>query len=312
MDKPVFCMMCGLPGSGKTTLALEMKKEFGYEVYSSDALREELYGDVNCQDHNHEVFHELRRRIIKDLKEGKSCVYDATNVNQKYRTAFLKDIENIECEKHCMVLVVPVEVCKEWNNSRDRVVPEEVYDKMLRSFWIPQEYEGWDDIYFLAKKDLKKKYPLEMKKARGFDQQNSYHTKDLFNHMYDTYKYIALRSPDVTQDLDLLYAALFHDIGKLYTRSFKDSKGRDTVEAHYYGHENYGAYLALVHGMYPAKEECDDEIMDYIYAAWLINWHMRPMVWEKSEKARERDRALIGEQRYKELMLLHEADVSAR
>lgn len=56
-----FYMTCGLPGSGKTQLALDLGKEFGLHVYSSDVIREELYGDVNCQDHNQEVFKELQQ-----------------------------------------------------------------------------------------------------------------------------------------------------------------------------------------------------------------------------------------------------------
>ena len=39
---------------------------------------------------------------------------------------------------------------------------------------------------------------------------------------------------------------------------------------------------------------------------------MRPhTVWKQSEKAKERDRKLIGEEIYQGIMILHEADLSA-
>lgn len=41
-----FIMLVGLPGSGKSTYA-EKLKEKGYIIHSSDAIREELTGDIN-------------------------------------------------------------------------------------------------------------------------------------------------------------------------------------------------------------------------------------------------------------------------
>ena len=39
---------------------------------------------------------------------------------------------------------------------------------------------------------------------------------------------------------------------------------------------------------------------------------MRPhTAWKQSEKARERDRTLIGEEMYQDIMHLHEADLAA-
>ena len=43
-------MMCGLPGSGKSTYAEKLEEE-GYIIHSSDKIREEL-GDVNDQSKN--------------------------------------------------------------------------------------------------------------------------------------------------------------------------------------------------------------------------------------------------------------------
>lgn len=140
-----FIMLVGLPASGKSTYA-EVLKEQGYSVHSSDAIREELTGDVNSQDKNTDVFSVLHKRIKSDLENGISCVYDATNVSMKRRKVFLDEIRKFECTKKCILFVVPVEMCQVRNQNRERKVPDEVYDRMLKNFWVPYYYEGWDEI----------------------------------------------------------------------------------------------------------------------------------------------------------------------
>lgn len=80
-----FFMLMGISGSGKSTYAKALEKNCGYKVFSSDVLREELFGNENDQTHNSEVFEELHRRILKALDAGENCVYDATNLNRKRR-----------------------------------------------------------------------------------------------------------------------------------------------------------------------------------------------------------------------------------
>lgn len=118
-----FIMLVGLPASGKSTYA-EKLKEKGYHVHSSDEIREELTGDVNSQDKNTDVFSELHKRVKNDLKNGISCVYDATNMIIKRRKAFLDEIKKYDCMKTCILFVVPVDVCKERNSHRKRKVPD--------------------------------------------------------------------------------------------------------------------------------------------------------------------------------------------
>ena len=49
-----------------------------------------------------------------------------------------------------------------------------------------------------------------------------------------------------------------------------------------------------------------------LYIASLINWHMKPMTaWKQSKRCLDRDRKMIGEEMYRDIMLLHEADLAA-
>ena len=57
---PQMIMMVGLPASGKSTKAQELAKEYNATIFSSDALRKELYGDENIQGDNTKLFNTLK------------------------------------------------------------------------------------------------------------------------------------------------------------------------------------------------------------------------------------------------------------
>jgi len=82
---PIFCMLVGLPGSGKTSFALSLKDK--YDIISSDSIRKELYGSERIQENNNKVFEIMRKRAIEALKSGKNVIYDATNMTRKFRKA---------------------------------------------------------------------------------------------------------------------------------------------------------------------------------------------------------------------------------
>ena len=107
--KPVFLMMVGIAGSGKSTVALKIKEQLlnkkelqgkQIEIISSDNLREELLGDINNQEHNGEIFSEMQKRTLNALKQGKSVIYDATNLNVKDRRGIINAIIEQKIDIH--------------------------------------------------------------------------------------------------------------------------------------------------------------------------------------------------------------------
>ena len=98
-----------------------------------------------------------------------------------------------------------------------------------------------------------------------------------------------------------------HDIGKPLTKSFIDSKGNVCDTAHFYEHQNVGAYLVL---FYLREIGVPDE--DIIYISLLINLHMRPfLAYKHSDKAEAKDRRLFGDKIVDEVLILHECDKAA-
>ena len=301
-----FVMLCGLPGSGKSTYAERLEAEEGFIIHSSDKIRAEL-GDVNDQSKNEDVFNLLHKRVKADLNNRKNVCYDATNLNRKRRMAFLKELKNIECRKICVFIATPWEICLAQNFARDRQVPQEVMSRMYKSFQMPSIYEGFDEVIVHYENEDWKSYYGSVEEyvdsLVNFEQENSHHTLTLGNHMIGAVNYLA-ETKGSECSLDVLYATYTHDIGKPGVKSFVNGKGEVTPEAHYYSHHNCGSYKSLFF-KYP-------KCINKEYVALLIEHHMKPMLeWKQSEKEKEKDRKLFGDHFINDVMLLHEADVFA-
>lgn len=300
--KPVFIMMVGLPGSGKSTEALKLAEEHNAAIFSSDSLREELFGDVNHQTDNTKLFEELHRRIKDCLREGKSAIYDATNINYKRRMAFINELSNIHCNKLCVVMAVPYEECLKRNAERERKVPEHVIERMYRNFNIPYWYEGWDDIQ-IEYGAYKGCYysPLNFyNKYVHYSQNNSHHELTLGEHCFRTGLAIGSKT---AYDLTIIFSALIHDCGKPFCATFKNKKGETTEECHYYDHQYVGAYESLFY-------DYGVSYVKPIDVAILVMWHMQPY-FNKEKKTKNKYRKLWGEELYNNIMILHEADEAA-
>ena len=186
MTKSVMCMLEGISASGKSTLAKHLKfddfcvyavdeivEDDNTVIHSTDDLREELFGNVDEQGKNDELYHELHARIRRDLQDGRNIIYDATNLNKKRRIAFLQSLEGIDCYKVCVMIFATVQQCIEWNRNRDRKVPDEVIYKQYGN-WQPAHYsEGFDAVYVavpqLPNQDHKPKFQLKALFERADD-----------------------------------------------------------------------------------------------------------------------------------------------
>lgn len=324
MNEPFLIMMVGLPGSGKSTFAKSIYSEIDNKrinpvIHSSDNLREELYGNAAIQGDNNKLFAELHKRIRNDLSQGKDVVYDATNINKKNRIAFLKEISKVRCHPICFVMATEYNACLFNNQKRERKVPEDVIHKMFINFQPPHESEGFENIHYcftylnkkneLVEKAPNNNYALSnyFKIANNFNQENSHHTFTLGRHCTETGKYIQNKRPN---DFWLLMTALLHDVGKLDTKSKFNCRGIEDGEYHYFNHNCAGSYSSMFYFDNIEKvwnKPCPmSDVTNYIY------YHMHPyLAWKQSNKAKERDKKLLGDKMFNDIMLLHEADVAA-
>ena len=301
-----FFMTVGLPCSGKSEYAKNFAVEHNAEIFSSDSLREEMFGDVNHQADNEALFKELHKRIRECLASDKNAIYDATNINYKRRMEFLKSLNKILCEKIAILMATPYEICLERNAKRERKVPEEVIKRMYMNFWVPAKYEGFDNVQIVYSEGTEnsKGYPANwLDTVMDYDQGNSHHSLTLGQHCEKTWELMDERASTVgIIDTSLRAAAILHDEGKPFTRTNINKKGEVTEDAHYYNHEHISSYDSL---FFSGSH-------DKIYTACLIQWHMKPyLAWKESEKALNRDKKILGDKLFNHIMLLHECDALA-
>ncbi len=318
-----FIMMVGMIGSGKSTEAKCYEEDKGYIVHSSDAMREELFGDVTDQSNNPKVFSELQKRIIKDLKDGKNVIMDSTNISYKRRMEFLRKIKDIKCTKKAILMATPFNDCVDRDKKRDRTVGAGVVKNMYLNFNIPQYFEGWDEIEIVFPDDFDREGSTgervidRTSQLSKIKQNNTHHTLSIGSHCDRASKNLiniieSLKERGNTmEDLSAAeygqigLALSLHDCAKHATASFYNSKGHLTENCSYYGHENPSAYDA----MFPLLNLDTDSILDVVK---YIQFHMLPLTGLNTKKSVEKFEKLLGENFVANLIIMHDCDIRAK
>jgi len=128
-------LMCGYPGSGKSTFV--KTNLFNHTYVSKDNLKGKSLSPI----------------IKKALSEDKSVVVDNTNLDPETRAFYVniaKD-HNVPCK--CYFLNLPLELCKHLNYIRNvqsdnniKVVPSVAYNILKSKFVEPSTDEGIDEV----------------------------------------------------------------------------------------------------------------------------------------------------------------------
>lgn len=273
---PNFYMLIGISGCGKSTYARKLKEQLGGDpiIVSSDAIRGFLYGDESVQDNPALIFNWAFEQICWHLNHGKSVIFDATNLNSKKRIAFLdnikKKVSDISFNAIAIVLPLPLQQCIYSQQMRDRKVPVAAIERQLRSFQMPYEKEGWDEIR-VVKSDIPYYYSIreDYERLIKVPHNSKWHKESIGEHMNmaGKYAYNNISAFPLINDfdhIDVIAAALYHDVGKDYCRCYKDGD----PYAHYYNHENVGAWLFLCNN---AK---GIGMLNDVFVAQLICYHM--------------------------------------
>ena len=291
-----------------------MEEGFATEIFSSDAIREELYGDANILGNHQEVFGALEKRVVTFFRANPDgvAIYDATNLIAKKRRELINRInKQAVCVFECVFVACRLSVCKTRQLMRERRVPVEVIERMARSFQTPFYNEGWDEIRIMQGGPL---YDLneECLDAWEVSHDNIHHTLTIGQHMSVAGREAARLVDELGWGKNAVTAARYHDIGKPHTKSFTNYKGEPTTDAHYYSHENISGYMWMC-----ANHE-GEAADDVLVVGSLIQWHMIPyFIKPKGESASFEellewtDKHNFTKEYAKLLWVVHKADQAA-
>ena len=142
-SKGVVVLAIGLPGSGKSSWF----KRNNISPLSSDLVRSILFDDPNEQRFQDLVFSNLRSMLRARLIARRPMNYvDATNLTPHDRHSWIKLAKDSGYEVQALYFDVPLDVCLERNQKRQRVVQEDVMRKMAGKLKPPTFEEGFSKI----------------------------------------------------------------------------------------------------------------------------------------------------------------------
>jgi predicted kinase len=141
--KGIVVLAIGLPGSGKSSWF----KRHSVVPLSSDMMRTLLFDDVREQRYQDLVFSNLRSMLKARLIARRPMNYvDATNLTPQERQHWIKLARDYQYEVHAVFFDVPLEVCIERHQRRDRVVPDDAMRRMAAKLKPPTFDEGFAKI----------------------------------------------------------------------------------------------------------------------------------------------------------------------
>jgi len=142
-SKGLVILAVGLPGSGKSSWF----KRNNITPLSSDMVRSLLFDDPAEQRFQDLVFSNLRSMLKARLIARRPMNYvDATNLTPQERHNWIKLAKDFGYEVHAVFFDVPLEVCIERHQRRDRLVPEDIMRKMAAKLKPPTFDEGFTKI----------------------------------------------------------------------------------------------------------------------------------------------------------------------
>jgi predicted kinase len=144
----------GVSGSGKSTWAKNYARDNRLSYISTDLIRLEMFGNESVQDLGNVVFRLAKSRIYFHLSGGRSVIFDALNHTPKARKFIrpFKDLTGVTYDQQpfnlkiiAICFDIPLDVCLNRNDSRDRKLPHELIESQKQQLQYPTLSEV-DDI----------------------------------------------------------------------------------------------------------------------------------------------------------------------
>lgn len=100
----MLVIVCGLPGSGKSSFSRKLARQLPAVHLNSDVIRKELFPNPNyTQEEKEKVYHEMAKQAEDLLRKGENVILDATFYRREYRDQMRGVAKNAGKKSHTML-----------------------------------------------------------------------------------------------------------------------------------------------------------------------------------------------------------------
>lgn len=141
-------LLCGYPASGKSTFVKGIGDPgcFDEVILCPDDYRKELTGQEFFAPAEEFIWGAVKLTARVQIRAGKTVVIDATHLTKSSRAQWVNIARSLNVPISIWWFKTTYEVCCERNKKRDRVVPEDIMQRMRDTFEPPAFEEGFDRI----------------------------------------------------------------------------------------------------------------------------------------------------------------------
>ena len=145
----IMICLAGLPGSGKTTWALEfLTRHPDYLYFSPDAYYERINGDDRKREHPFEIWMAMFRDIHTAEMNGDNVLIDSDNLSYAQRNQWVEWFPDFDA-RFLLYLEESFDTCMDRVSKRKRTIPELVMREKLYKWENPEDsadVQEWDWI----------------------------------------------------------------------------------------------------------------------------------------------------------------------
>ncbi len=149
MNSQFLLVLCGIPASGKTTLAKRLYEitsvDEKVQLISTDKWRDQAFYADFLPEREQEVRKKALDATRTALTIGESVIHDDTN----YYSSMRHELYSLAVERQCKFGIVfintPLEVSLKWNKKRDVMVPSDVITRISERLDMPGAKYAWDN-----------------------------------------------------------------------------------------------------------------------------------------------------------------------
>ena len=147
---PCVYVMVGIPASGKSTAAAMIAKKTCAYLIESDKIRFSNFPEPQYSvSENFQVFNLAFDEIHRAIRFDRNVVFDATNIRRSQREKIISEFP-AHYEKRCLFMNTGIVTCHIRNESRERIVPDSVIERMYEHLEPPTVDEGFCEVFSIV------------------------------------------------------------------------------------------------------------------------------------------------------------------